>query len=87
MDFNDSPQEAKFREEVRIWLSDNVPSAKEMEGLDSIEKAKLWQKENMMPDGLASGGLSSMEAEMPHRSSKLYGTRKNPNMILPKVSL
>ena len=44
MDFNDSPQEAKFREEVRTWLKDHVPSAKEMYGLDYIEKAKLWQK-------------------------------------------
>ena len=87
MDFNDSPQEAKFREEVRTWLRDHVPSAKEMDGLDYIEKAKCGKKENMMPGGLASGGLSSMEAEMPHRSSKLYGTRRNLGMILPKVSL
>ena len=44
MDFNDSTQEAKFREEVSAWLNDNVPSAKEMDGLDYLQKAKLWQK-------------------------------------------
>ena len=43
MDFNDSTQEAKFREEVSAWLKDNVPSAKELDGLDYLEKAKLWQ--------------------------------------------
>ena len=44
MDFNDSTQEARFREEVSAWLNDNLPSAKEMDGLDYLQKAKLWQK-------------------------------------------
>ena len=44
MDFNDSTQEARFREEVSAWLNNNVPSAKEMDGLDYLQKAKLWQK-------------------------------------------
>ncbi len=44
MDFNDTPQEAQFREEARAWLTDNVPTAEELEGLDHIQKAKLWQK-------------------------------------------
>ncbi|MBK81308.1 MAG: acyl-CoA dehydrogenase [Gammaproteobacteria bacterium] len=44
MDFNDTPEEAKFREEARAWLKDNVPKASELEGLGYIEQAKLWQK-------------------------------------------
>jgi acyl-CoA dehydrogenase len=44
MDFNDTPQEAAFREEARKWLEANVPNAKELEGLDYIAQAKLWQK-------------------------------------------
>lgn len=44
MDFNDTPEEAKYREEVRAWLEANVPTAEELEGLDPIEQAKLWQK-------------------------------------------
>ncbi|MEJ2130058.1 MAG: acyl-CoA dehydrogenase family protein [Gammaproteobacteria bacterium] len=44
MDFNDIPEEAKYREEVRAWLEANVPTAEELEGLDPIEQAKLWQK-------------------------------------------
>ena len=44
MDFNDTPQEAAFREEARAWLKDNVPSAQELDGLDMIAASKLWQK-------------------------------------------
>jgi alkylation response protein AidB-like acyl-CoA dehydrogenase len=44
MDFNDTPEEAKFREEARAWLETNVPSEKELEGLDDMARAKLWQK-------------------------------------------
>lgn len=44
MDFNDTAEEAKFREEARGWLEANVPSAQELEGLNYIEAAKLWQK-------------------------------------------
>jgi len=44
MDFSDTAQEAAFREEARNWLKNNVPSAKELEGLDYMQQAKLWQK-------------------------------------------
>ena len=44
MDFKDTPEEAQFREEARAWLTDNVPTEAEMEGLDFMERAKLWQK-------------------------------------------
>jgi acyl-CoA dehydrogenase len=44
MDFNDTAEEARFREESRAWLKTNVPTAGELEGLDYIARAKLWQK-------------------------------------------
>lgn len=44
MDFNDSTQEAAFREEVRTWLSANVPTDEELDGLDYIGRARLWQQ-------------------------------------------
>ncbi len=44
MDFNDTKEEATFREEAKAWLNDNIPRAEELEGLDYIAKAKLWQK-------------------------------------------
>ena len=44
MDFNDTANEAAFREEARTWLQANVPSRDELQGLDEIAAAKLWQK-------------------------------------------
>ena len=44
MDFSDSAQEAEFRTEAAAWLKDNVPTSKELEGLDEIAACKLWQK-------------------------------------------
>ena len=44
MDFSDTPEEAQFREEARVWLAANVPTADELDGLDDIAAAKLWQK-------------------------------------------
>jgi len=44
MDFNDTKEETTFREEARTWLEANVPSAADLEGLNSIEQAKLWQQ-------------------------------------------
>ena len=44
MDFSDTQKEAAFREEARNWLKNNVPTAAELEGLNEIAAAKLWQK-------------------------------------------
>ena len=44
MDFEDSKEEAAFREEARSWLEANVPTQDELAGLDGMARAKLWQK-------------------------------------------
>ena len=44
MDFNDTQEEAAFRAEAAAWLKANVPTADELNGLDDIAAAKLWQK-------------------------------------------
>jgi len=44
MDFNDTTEEAAFRKEARAWLKANRPKKKELDGLNYIEQAKLWQK-------------------------------------------
>ncbi|MDE0054412.1 MAG: acyl-CoA dehydrogenase family protein [Gammaproteobacteria bacterium] len=43
MDFSDTPEEAAFRQEARAWLTANVPSMEDLEGLDEVQRAKLWQ--------------------------------------------
>ena len=55
MDFNDTPAEAKFREESRAWLKANIPTEAELEGLDYIGRAKLWQKRKYVLRMLRSG--------------------------------
>lgn len=44
MDFNDSPEEAKFRSEAAEWLKNNVPSEQEIAGMTLMEQGKYWQK-------------------------------------------
>ncbi len=44
MDFNDTPAEARFREEAVTWLSHNVPTDDVFWALTPLEQAKLWQK-------------------------------------------
>ena len=44
MDFNDTADEAAFRSEASAWLEANAPKREELEGLDEIAAAKLWQK-------------------------------------------
>ncbi len=44
MDFKDTAAEAEFRAEAHAWLEANVPTDAELEGLDYIGRAKLWQK-------------------------------------------
>ena len=44
MDFNDTATEARFRQEVRSWLQNNVPTKDELAGLDEIQRCKLWQR-------------------------------------------
>lgn len=45
MDFNDTPQEAKFREEARAWLAEHAPKHENNDNGDFLAAAKAWQKE------------------------------------------
>ena len=44
MDFNDTPEEARFREEASAWLAENAPSDDAFRALSPLEQAKVWQK-------------------------------------------
>jgi alkylation response protein AidB-like acyl-CoA dehydrogenase len=46
MDFNDTPEEAAYRQQVRAWLDVNAPKRREgsdPEGGDSMAASKAWQ--------------------------------------------
>ena len=82
MDFNDTPAEAKFRDEARSWLKANVPTAAELEGLDYIGKAKLWQKRKYdagwaclrWPKEYGGRGASAIEAVIWGQEESKYET-------------
>ena len=44
MDFNDTPDEARFREEASSWLAENAPTDDAFRALSPLEQAKVWQK-------------------------------------------
>jgi len=75
MDFNDTKEEAKFRDEVSSWLSANADKKEhakdiyrpaEMSGesesgeSSALKDAKAWQAKNTMPVGHAFTGLRIM---------------------------
>lgn len=67
MDFDDTPQEAKFREQVRGWIAANAPKDVETElkeaplhrfklkNFDTLEVSKNWQKKK------AEGGWACLQ--------------------------
>ena len=44
MDFNDTPEEARFRKEASSWLAENAPTDDAFRALSPLEQAKVWQK-------------------------------------------
>jgi alkylation response protein AidB-like acyl-CoA dehydrogenase len=44
MDFNDTTEEAAFRIEAQTWLTAHAPTAAELNGMDAMAQAKLWQQ-------------------------------------------
>ena len=41
MDFNDTPEEASFRQEARGWLEANAPTKEELKGSNLFSSANL----------------------------------------------
>ena len=39
MDFNDTPEEARFREEASSWLAENAPTDDAFRALSPLERA------------------------------------------------
>ena len=49
MDFNDTPEEAAFRAEVRAWLSETapkhvIPQGVALDDTEEVERGKAWQR-------------------------------------------
>lgn len=74
MDFNDTPEEAKFRDEARSWLKANAPEHEHYQdkGRDYLEACKAWQLEKYKagwaclrwPKEYGGRGASAIEASI-----------------------
>ena len=81
MDFNDTPQEAAFREEARAWLAGNVPTGEDFDGLDEMARSKLWQKRKYdagwacirWPKEYGGRGASAIEQVIYNQEEAKYG--------------
>ena len=69
MDLNLSPDEIKFRDELRAWLSANVPKDWDERGEESMESRfeylKQWQRKMYEAGWAESHGPKNMAAAAP----------------------
>lgn len=42
MDFNDTKEEAEFRQQAANWISANLPTQQELAGKDEVDRARFW---------------------------------------------
>ena len=79
MDFNDTPEEAKFRAEVREWLTANAKprdpnkvraGVSEKPEAERLARAKEWQAKKARPVMPPSPGRQSLAVSAGHRSSR-----------------
>jgi acyl-CoA dehydrogenase len=91
MDFEDTPQEAAYREQVRAWLADHAP-AHELTGLgtlsdaDTVARGRAWQKTLvdggyagiLLPKALGGSGGTLGEALIFSEEESRYSLPKGP---------
>ena len=94
MDFNDTPEEAAYRSEVRAWLTANAPkkSGRVDSGLEdpaSMEEAKAWQRKKAeagyacitWPKEWGGGGGASWQSVIFGQEEARHETPGNPFQI------
>lgn len=93
MDFNDSPEEARFRAEVRQWLADHAPQYELPEGVkledhEEVARGRAWQRAVYdggyagitFPKALGGRGGSVLEAVVYAEEERQYRLPKGPYM-------
>lgn len=91
MDFNDTPQEAAFRAEVRAWLEANAPAHVVPEGVrlddaEEVSRGKAWQRTLYdagfagitLPKSLGGRGGTVIEAVVFAEEEARYALPKGP---------
>lgn len=91
MDFNDTPEEAAFRAEVRAWLAANAPQHVIPQGIalddtEEVERGKAWQRAVFdggyagitFPKALGGRGGNVIEAVVFAEEESQYNLPKGP---------
>lgn len=91
MDFNDSPEEAGFRKEVRAWLAAHAPAHALPEGVkltdsEQVERGRAWQREIfnggyagiLLPKSVGGRGGTIIEAVVFDEEEAKYDLPKGP---------
>ncbi|HEY9092559.1 acyl-CoA dehydrogenase family protein [Parasphingorhabdus sp.] len=91
MDFNDSPQEAAFRNEARTWLAEHAPAheivpGSKMTDVEESDRGRAWMRELFLggwsgltfPKALGGRGLSGSEAVIFSEEEGKYNLPKGP---------
>ena len=89
MDFNDTPEEAKFREEARRWLAEHAPAHENYEARDHMAASKAWQMEKYRagwaclrwPKEYGCRGASAIEASIFAEEEAKYDVPTGPFII------
>ena len=58
MDLSDTPEEARFRQDLRIWLQKSLPELPWPEPADLVERAPLWRRWQAMLFEAGYAGLT-----------------------------
>jgi len=95
MDFNDTPQEAAFRAEVRAWLAENAPKHVIPQGItlddaEEVKRGKAWQRAVYdggyagitFPKALGGRGGSVIEAVVFAEEESHYLLPKGPYIAI-----
>lgn len=89
MDFNDTPEEAKFREEARRWLAEHAPAHEGYDEANYLEACKAWQLEKYnagwaclrWPKEYGGRNASAVEAGIFAEEEGKYGVPTGPFVI------
>ncbi len=94
MDFNDTPEEAAYRETARAWLAANTPkrsrgAASELDGPSDMAESRSWQRKKAdagyacitWPKEWGGGGGASWQAVIFGQEEGRFDTPANPFSI------
>ena len=94
MDFNDTPEQAKFRAKCREWLEANAALKESKSGGqsdssldDHLKIAKAWQQKKYEAGWAMLHCQKNMGVLKLHRSKESYGDKRKQNLMCLAVYL